>query len=111
MADVFISYAKTDRPLALKLAAMLEAEAGRCGGTQVSPSGMTRSVSGDGGRRSPDTRMLALEAWSKYGTEAGSCRVEKCYPPKRLKSGRRHETSPPQISASARGRCRAAGVI
>jgi hypothetical protein len=26
MADVFISYAKTDRPLALKLAAMLEAE-------------------------------------------------------------------------------------
>ena len=26
MADIFISYAKTDRPLALKLAAMLEAE-------------------------------------------------------------------------------------
>ena len=26
MADVFISYAKADRPLALKLAAMLEAE-------------------------------------------------------------------------------------
>jgi hypothetical protein len=26
MADVFISYAKTDRPLASKLAAMLEAE-------------------------------------------------------------------------------------
>jgi len=26
MADVFVSYAKTDRPLALKLAAMLEAE-------------------------------------------------------------------------------------
>jgi hypothetical protein len=27
MADVFISYPKADRPLALKLAAMLEAEA------------------------------------------------------------------------------------
>jgi hypothetical protein len=26
MADIFISYAKTNRPLALKLAAMLEAE-------------------------------------------------------------------------------------
>jgi hypothetical protein len=26
MADVFVSYAKADRPLALKLAAMLEAE-------------------------------------------------------------------------------------
>src|SRR5215475_3925717 len=29
MADVFISYAKADRPLALKLAAMLEAEGWR----------------------------------------------------------------------------------
>jgi TIR domain len=29
MADIFISYAKTDRPLALKLAAMLEAEGWR----------------------------------------------------------------------------------
>jgi TIR domain len=29
MADVFISYAKPDRPLALKLAAMLEAEGWR----------------------------------------------------------------------------------
>jgi hypothetical protein len=26
MADIFISYSKADRPLALKLAAMLEAE-------------------------------------------------------------------------------------
>jgi hypothetical protein len=59
MADVFIAYAKPDRPLALKLAAMLEAE----GGTQVSPSGMTRSASGDGGRRSPDTQMSALGGW------------------------------------------------
>jgi hypothetical protein len=33
MADVFISYAKTDRPLALRLAAMLEAE-----GWKVSPA-------------------------------------------------------------------------
>jgi hypothetical protein len=33
MGDVFISYAKADRPLALKLATMLEAE-----GWKVSPA-------------------------------------------------------------------------
>jgi hypothetical protein len=33
MADIFISYAKVDRPLALKLAAMLKA-----GGWKVSPA-------------------------------------------------------------------------
>jgi hypothetical protein len=33
MADIFISYAKADRPLAFKLAAMLEAE-----GWKVSPA-------------------------------------------------------------------------
>jgi hypothetical protein len=47
MADVFISYAKSDRPLASKLAAMLEADGWT---TQVSPSAMVfvmRSASGD----------------------------------------------------------------
>ena len=36
MADIFISYSKADRPLALKLAAMLEAKGWRPGGTPAS---------------------------------------------------------------------------
>src|SRR5262245_39296900 len=76
MADVFISYAKADRPLALKLAAMLEPRAGRSGGTQVSPSVMNsvmRLAIGDNGRRSPERPsrgVLINTQMSAFGGEA-----------------------------------------
>ena len=53
MADIFISYAKADRPLASKLAAMLEAE----GWTTWWDTGLTigddfrTSASGDDGQK------------------------------------------------------------
>jgi hypothetical protein len=60
MADVFISYAKTDRPLALKLAAMLEAEGWKTWWDTSLTIGddfrIMRSASGAGGRRSPEHR-------------------------------------------------------
>jgi hypothetical protein len=69
MADVFISYAKADRSPALKLAAMLEA--GRCGGTQVSPNTQrnSRTVAAVSGYRTGTSLVQKMRKLGGVGTK------------------------------------------